>query len=53
MDDILKNVLIELNTLHLTKNEPPKLTPLLEYQKVGLNQSDILKVKIPLIVFKF
>lgn len=53
MDDILKDVLIELNTLHLTKNKPPKLTPLLENKKVGPNQSDILKVKILYIVLKF
>lgn len=53
MDDILKDVLIELNTLHLTKNKPPKLTPLLKCHKVVPNQSDILKVKIPLIVLKF
>lgn len=47
MDDILKNVLTEMNTLNLTNNSPPKLSPLsieVSKQNIGPKQSDILKV---------
>lgn len=45
-----------MNELNLTKNEPPILRPLIKQhpnQKVGPNQSDILKVNITVINFNF
>lgn len=47
MEDILKNVLTEMNTLNLTNNVAPTLSPLtkeVSRQKIGPKQSDILKV---------
>ncbi|XP_060881396.1 endoribonuclease Dicer-like isoform X5 [Metopolophium dirhodum] len=47
MNDILKNVLTEMNTLNLTNNPPPKLSSLsieVSKQNIGPKQSDILKV---------
>jgi len=45
--DILQNVLTEMNTLNLTNNPSPILSPLsikLSKQNIGPKQSDILKV---------
>ncbi|XP_003240109.1 endoribonuclease dcr-1 isoform X4 [Acyrthosiphon pisum] len=50
MNDILKNVLTEMNTLNLTNNSPPKLSSLsieVSKQNIGPKQSDILKVITP------
>ncbi|XP_022180231.1 endoribonuclease dcr-1 isoform X3 [Myzus persicae] len=50
MEDILKNVLTEMNTLNLTNNVAPTLSPLtkeVSRQKIGPKQSDILKVITP------
>jgi len=49
MKDILKNVLTEMNTLNLTNNASPTLSPLskeVSTKTIGPRQSDILKVII-------
>ncbi|XP_026808824.1 endoribonuclease Dicer-like isoform X3 [Rhopalosiphum maidis] len=50
MENILQKVLTEMNTLNLTNNTSPILSPLskgVSKQKIGPKQSDILKVITP------
>lgn len=52
-DELLNTVLTEMNVLTLTKNKPPILSPLIKQhpnQKIGPNQSDILKVNITILI---
>lgn len=49
IDDVLKNVSNEMNSLNLTNNTPPILSTLIKdvsKQIIWLEQSDILKVII-------